>query len=612
MNRFPSVEVSIGRFRIGGSRPVMIQSMVTAPTLNTEAVVSEVIKLSEAGCPIVRITAATVNEAENLKNIRDELNRRGTDVSLVADIHFLPQAALVAAESMDKVRINPGNYIDWTRYPDSLTLPEFSSDSYYRNPAPEKELNFIKESVRPLAESLKKQGKALRIGVNHGSLSERIMNRFGNSAEGMVVSAIEFTEAFVSLGFDNIVISMKSSNPAVMVEAYRRLAAVMLERRLFFPMHLGVTEAGDGREGRIRSSIGIGSLLLDGIGDTIRVSLTEDSAEEIPAAKALIESLGSRPEEEWSLFLPEFPDETYRLRITSGVILDPADFSAADSLRNKGTDFILFSDRDGAELLYSDNQISVSSLLPLKHYQYLSENESPDHIIIADIRSLDVSLIKWQLDVIAGLIQGDTTRKVPLIVRFDEFSEVSPAGMVKVMRNLKQLVQNREILFSASFSRNTLYSLSAIAGSLFQDRIITGVIADSDKDQQFQDPYRTSSPSDAADLAADILQSVRLRLSKADYISCPGCGRTHFQIMDVTRKIKEKTSHMIGVKIAVMGCIVNGPGEMADADFGYVGAGQGKITLYKGHTPVKRNIPEETAVEELLSLISESGLYKEN
>lgn len=578
---FETREVKVGTVGVGGRNPIRIQSMTVSDTMDTEAVVAEAAGLIEAGCEIVRITAPRVKEAENLKHIKARLVERGYNTPLVADIHFLPQAAMTAVEYVEKVRINPGNFADRKFF----ELREYTDSQY------EEELERIHEAFKPLVLRAKELGRALRIGTNHGSLSDRIMNRYGDTALGMVESALEFIRIAALYDFHDIIVSMKASNPGVMIQAYRLLVARFRAEGMNYPLHLGVTEAGEGRDGRIKSAVGIGSLLDDGIGDTIRVSLTEDSIHEIPVARKLAAYYNERrgrPARAESLsldpvFVSNFPYHNYRKResaanaviggpavkigLRGGLVTDAPAFAA------RGLDFLVWNGAHPA--------------LP-----FLSENDIADISIFgpADVARVGPELAAHPARAAAVICpEEDLTRSYRLLA-----AEMQRLGLKNPILLLARFKSLEEAMYLASIH----------FGALLLDGIGDALCID----------VPDLAPSESGrllDLSLDILQAVRLRLSKTEFISCPSCGRTLFDLQETTARIKARTGHLKGVKIAIMGCVVNGPGEMADADFGYVGAGPGKIHLYRGKEIVKKSIPSEIADEELVSLIKEHGMWTE-
>ncbi len=565
-----SREVRIGRVVVGGETPVCVQSMLTCDTMDTAACVRDTIALVDVGCEIVRITAPTVKDARNLQAIRDELRARGCDVPLVADIHFKPDAAMEAVRWVEKVRVNPGNYADSKKF----AVREYTDEQYTA------EIGRIRDKFAPLVLLCRERGVAMRIGTNHGSLSDRIMNRFGDTPLGMVESALEFARIARDLDYHDFVFSMKASNPKVMIVAYRllvsRLAAEGPDWN--YPIHLGVTEAGDGEDGRIKSAVGIGSLLADGISDTIRVSLTEDSVHEIPVARELVE-LFTGPCEGWTGGQVSFDPFAYARRPTeridcAGIPLGGGEVPRVvvtrrhyDAVAHKLAGLGDFQ----PELVYED--------LPLV------ELDPRDDAAVADFNARPgVSLVTVRdgidLPVIAAfrLLAAAVHPRHPILLK--DSLDPQPEAQTPFVR--------------------TLLGASSRLGSLLCDGIGDAVL------------LRTEhAPGQSLRLAYNILQAVGARIFKTDYVACPSCGRTLFNLQETTARIKESTAHLKGVKLAIMGCIVNGPGEMADADFGYVGGAPGKVNLYVGKQAVKFNIPEAEAVDRLVDLIKEHGRWIE-
>lgn len=581
--RRPAREVRIGTTAVGGNNPIRIQSMLTSDTMDTAACVKETLGLVEVGCEIVRITAPTVKDAKNLGNIREALRQAGCTVPLVADIHFKPDAALEAALWVDKVRINPGNFADSKKF----SVREYTDSEY------EAELGRIRDRFSPLVHLCKDRGVAMRIGTNHGSLSDRIMNRFGDTPLGMVESALEFAEIARELDYHDLVFSMKSSNPKVMIQAYRLLVARLQECGMIepraardtsisnstfpishsswnYPIHLGVTEAGDGEDGRIKSAIGIGSLLADGIGDTIRVSLTEDSIHEIPVARELVRiaesrkssqpeglpfdpfSYGRRASEKISAAgIPTGGDELVRVAVHRRVfdsVVHSADFQPEIVCEDAG---LLEVDPNDEAAVTAANSLSGARLVTV--------SDSCDLDVIPAFR----------------LLASRVSPRHPILLKDRMWSEECE------MRN---------------DSAETLLVAATNIGSLLCDGIGDAVLVRGEGEQSLR-------------IAYNILQAAGVRIFKTDYVACPSCGRTLFNLQDTTARIKDATLHLKGVKIAIMGCIVNGPGEMADADFGYVGGAPGKVNLYVGKTAVKFNVPEAEAVDRLVELIREHGRW---
>lgn len=560
---------------IGGTHPVVRQSMLTCDTMDTEACVQQTLDLVQVGCQIVRVTAPTVRHAANLENIVRALRSRDCYVPLVADIHFKPQAAMEAARWVEKIRINPGNYSDSKKF----AVIEYTQEEY------EASLQVIEEKFAPLVKLCKDLGRAMRIGTNHGSLSDRIMNQYGDTPRGMVESALEFAVMARKYDYHNFVFSMKASNPKVMVEAYRLLAARLNEMGpdWNYPIHLGVTEAGEGEDGRIKSAIGIGSLLADGVGDTIRVSLTEDSPHEIPVCEGLIQAVDSvvdrtAPQLEEGE-LPGFPTNPfeYTKRPTPESALNESISGGAENpirvvVTQAHWDQLAPKIRPGddvrPEAIYEELQIQEVD--PRENFEVACETQ---WITVRD--GLDLPVI---------------TAFRLLAARLKALGTVNPI-LLKDSLNPGATSLTPE---------QSLLRTSSQLGSLLVDGIGDAILI-----------RLEPGPGQALRLAYNILQAVGSRSFKTDYVACPSCGRTLFNLQTVTARIKARTEHLKGVKIAIMGCIVNGPGEMADADFGYVGGAPGKINLYVGKTPVKFNIPEAEAVERLVDLIKEHDKWVE-
>ncbi len=559
-------EVRVGSVGVGGDNPIRVQSMLTCDTMDTEKCISQTLDLVAVGCEIVRITAPTVKDAANLEHIVRGLRERGCDVPIVADIHFKPEAALEAAKWVDKVRINPGNYADSKKF----KIVEYTDEQYAA------ELSRIRERFTPLVELCKQRGIAMRIGTNHGSLSDRIMNRYGDTPLGMVESALEFARIARDLGYHSFIFSMKASNPKVMIAAYRLLVARLRAEGpdWNYPIHLGVTEAGDGEDGRIKSAIGIGSLLADGIGDTIRVSLTEDSVHEIPVARAMVARIETQPAD-----LPVAPLSydpfSYRRRESqllnrNGVNLGGEELVRVVVRRDTYAQIAHKVDRMGdyqPELVYEDAGIA-------------EVDPTNDAEIAALNASLAIQLVTLKegssLPVIAGyrLLAAKLQARHLILLKDVTHSEAAPDFLSALLTSATHI------------------------GALLCDGIGDAILVQGEK-----------APGQSLRLAYNILQAAGSRIFKTDYVACPSCGRTLFDLQSTTARIKAATAHLKGVKIAIMGCIVNGPGEMADADFGYVGGAPGKINLYVGKTPVKFNIPEGEAVARLQDLIREHGKW---
>ncbi len=699
-HRRKSRVVQIGDVTLGGDYPIRVQSMTISDTMDTAATVDETIQLVEVGCEIVRITAPSLNEAENLRHIKSELHKRGVYVPLIADIHYTPNAALKAVEYVEKVRINPGNYVDKKKF----AVREYTDSEY------EAELERIEQRFKPLVLKAKQYGVAMRIGTNHGSLSDRIMNRFGDTPEGMVASALEFVHICERYDYHDIVLSMKASNPLVMIQAYRLLVARMNELGMDYPLHLGVTEAGDGEEGRVKSAIGIGALLNDGIGDTIRVSLTEDSVHEIPAAMALVKPYNDRrtaqkdadslPLRLTSSTLPA-PVENrdpyaYKRRTSTQLSLGDIGVGGDQPVRVELATTVPLADVDGslaqirdlttpthadapvcetvrlhaaspadlhalaklrqhmqhheldvplalslpAALLTAHNQKSprplggegqgeggTGVLAGVEKIVTLPDPDLPETAwheqvrqVIAAVRQCG-AIIEWRLtiDTIPQFlrdIHGATLEGIAQTAgRLGQLSQAAYPGAFTFSLDTTQPVDAYRFLAAQldqegisspihlktptlKGREETLFQASVGLGALLSDGLGDSIQVDSDL-----------SAEDAIRLSYNILQAARRRMSKTEFISCPSCGRTLFNLQTTTERIKSRMSHLKEVKIAIMGCIVNGPGEMADADFGYVGAGPGKISLYVGKECIERNIPDSEADERLIELIKAHGKW---
>jgi (E)-4-hydroxy-3-methylbut-2-enyl-diphosphate synthase len=570
----------VGKIGIGGTNPIRLQSMITCDTMDTEKCVAQTLDLVAAGCEIVRITAPTVKDAANLENIVGDLRARNCDVPVVADIHFKPEAAMEAAKWVEKVRINPGNYADKKKF----AIREYTDNEY------QQELDRLREKFSPLVELCKERGIAMRIGTNHGSLSDRIMNRYGDTPLGMVESALEFARIARGLGYHDFIFSMKASNPKVMIEAYRLLVARLAAEGADwnYPVHLGVTEAGDGEDGRIKSAIGIGSLLADGIGDTIRVSLTEESVREIPVARALVEAVAGnarslRPAPAVTHQSYNYDAFTYQRR--------PSHVMAIGDVRLGGEELVRVVVRQATY------ERLAHKLDRLGDYQPEIIFES------AGIREVDPAN-KAEIDAVNA-----EPRNVIVTVRDGvDLPVIAAFRLLAARLEARHPVLLKDTLRAptdcATDFLGTLLRAARNIGALICDGIGDAVLVQGDS-------IGTLAPGQSLRLAYNILQASGARIFKTDYVACPSCGRTLFDLQSTTARIKSATSHLKGVKIAIMGCIVNGPGEMADADFGYVGGAPGKVNLYVGKTAVKFNIPERDAVERLKDLIREHGKWTE-
>ena len=610
-------EVRVGNVGVGGDNPIRVQSMITCDTMDTEASIHQTIELADAGCEIVRITAPTVKDARNLENIVKGLRERGCDVPIVADIHFKPEAAMEAAKWVEKVRINPGNYADSKKF----VIREYTDEQYAG------ELNRIRERFSPLVDLCKQRGIAMRIGTNHGSLSDRILNRYGDTPLGMVESALEFARIARDLDYHDFIFSMKASNPKIMIAAYRLLVARLNELGpdWNYPLHLGVTEAGEGEDARIKSAIGIGSLLADGIGDTIRVSLTEDSPHEIPVARALIENIRKTPNAQRPTPNVElsFDPFSYQRRATETLAVagigDPGQRTKLGGqelirviVRQTNFDKIAHKiEKMGdykPEIIYEAANIAEVDPCDDSAVAKINSESAPQLVTVRD----DV-----ELPVISAfrLLAAKLHPRHPILLK-DVLScraSVSDAGQGRgvsqnrAKRALSDIdgeaagrVSGSEGVKRPTDFLQTLLTASTNIGSLLCDGIGDAILVQGEE-----------APGQALRLSYNILQAAGSRIFKTDYVACPSCGRTLFNLQTTTAKIKQATSHLKGVKIAIMGCIVNGPGEMADADFGYVGGAPDKVNLYVGKTAVKFNIPEAEAVDRLKDLIREHGKWIE-
>lgn len=536
-SRRKSSEVKIGNLSMGGENPIRIQSMTNTSTLDTEGSINQAKRIAEAGGELVRLTTQGIREAENMAEIRTGLDKEGIDVPLVADVHFNPKAAFKAAETCEKVRINPGNFVDAAR---TFKKLEFTDEEYAL------EIEKIRETLVPFLEICKINSTAIRLGVNHGSLSDRIMSRFGDTPAGMVESVMEFLRIAKDVDFKDIVISIKASNVVVMVETVRLLVKTMEREGMAYPLHLGVTEAGDGEDGRIKSSVGIGTLLSEGLGDTIRVSLTEDPENEIPVAKKLRDYITSRISQT-TVVEPDLS--------TLPENFAPQKISGFDS-----TSFPLVIGHDIEEIPQSWHRFDASST------PELSKDSSPI-VVYSHNLNRPGEIASW----IERFISKGGKNPIVVSMHFDDADE-----------------ENLQIKAGADF------------GPLLLRGYVSGIHIDAPSIER----ERVNS------ISLGLLQAARLRISKTEYIACPGCGRTLFELQKTLKDVRKATENLKGLKIGVMGCIVNGPGEMADADYGYVGAGPGKVSLYKGKELVRKNIPSEDAIEALIALIKENGDWK--
>ena len=624
-NRFITREVNIGDLRLGGMQPIRLQSMTTTDTMNTMETVEQSIRMINAGCELVRITAPSMNEAKNLAEIKKELKRRGYVTPLVADIHFTPNAAEVAARLVEKVRVNPGNYADRKKF----ETIDYSDAGYSA------ELDRIRKRFTPLVKICKEYGTAMRIGTNHGSLSDRILSRYGDTPIGMVESALEFLRICEEHDYRNIVLSMKASNPQVMVQAYRLLIARMQEEDMNYPLHLGVTEAGEGEDGRIKSAAGIGALLEDGIGDTVRVSLTEDPEFEIPVAKMLVDRYNERRQKQSSIQeiiepLPYSPFEyTRRTSLQTynfgghevpRVIADlrkmgevtPSTLFAHGYTYTASTDKWNIGDQACDYIFCSHQKIdfeipgTLGVIIPVNNWDEKKIRHFPlftaAEFLSAGKKSSQLNFVRFNLKEILSKENNSTLEDPTVVVVLQTANE---HGMAEQRRAFIELMSNhitRPVVLQRQYSTAEIEVLTLHASTDLAALLLDGM-----GDGVWITADTVSSRKSINSTSFGILQATRTRISKTEYISCPSCGRTLFDLQETTAKIRNRTDHLKGIKIGIMGCIVNGPGEMADADYGYVGTGVGKITLYKGKEVVQRNIDSEHAVDELIQLIRSNG-----
>ena len=613
-------EVKVGNVGVGGNNPIRVQSMITCDTMDTDASIQQTIELANVGCEIVRITAPTVKDSRNLEHIVKGLRERGCKAPIVADIHFKPEAAMEAAKWVDKVRINPGNYADSKKF----VIREYTDEQYAA------ELNRIRERFSPLVDLCKKRGVAMRIGTNHGSLSDRILNRYGDTPLGMVESALEFARIARDLDYHDFIFSMKASNPKIMIAAYRLLVARLNELGpdWNYPLHLGVTEAGEGEDARIKSAIGIGSLLADGIGDTIRVSLTEDSPHEIPVAKALVENIkktSNPPSPSYGVASAQRPTSnaqlsfdpySYQRRATDTIAVarigapgQRVKLGGAELIRvvvrRANFDKIAHKiDKMGdykPEIIYENARIQEVDPHDEDAIAKLNAERATQFVTVRD--DVDLAMIP-AFRLLAARLHARHPILLKDVLRHSERSEAKP-NVVEESRVGTLASTHRHPSTPLRSAQDdgkdflqTLLTASTNIGSLLCDGIGDAILVQGEE-----------APGQALRLSYNTLQAAGSRIFKTDYVACPSCGRTLFNLQTTTAKIKEATSHLKGVKIAIMGCIVNGPGEMADADFGYVGGAPGKVNLYVGKTAVKFNIPEVEAVERLKDLIREHGKW---
>lgn len=634
MIRRPTREVMVGNIGIGADNPIRIQSMTTSNTQDVQETVEQVMRLADAGCEIVRLTVQGNKEALACEKIKNSLVQKGYNTPLVADIHFYPKAAINVIDFVDKVRINPGNFVDKRA---SFKKNNYDDTSYLA------EIAKIEDKFAPLVEKAKLQKKALRIGTNHGSLSDRIMNRFGDTPEGMIESAFEFARICRKMDFHDFIFSMKSSNPFVMIQAYRLLVAKMYELDWKYPLHLGVTEAGEGEDGRVKSAIGIGALLLDGIGDTIRVSLTEDPWFEIAPCKQLIDLQKSYENQGVALFeekyrtidesfkrpvkypknIPMYQSAAVYLPVSLEQMVSDDFFASIDLLENDQQQKKQIDKIDG--LVVDDPMMIYEQRRKVLDLIHQGINVVNEYAMKPQLRLLELSeaisdhkLRKMTKRFSLNAVEDDTPPEIVKVVdgnvsEWAWIKHLSPAMIffspksdrIHLGRQFFDWLQSEKLEipvilnFSYALSKEEVtIRASAEMGALLCDGLGEGIFIEAPLDLPF-----------LKSLSFSILQAARRRLVKTEFISCPSCGRTLFDLQEVTRRIKKRTDHLAGVKIAIMGCIVNGPGEMADADFGYVGSRPGKIDLYVGKECVEKNIDFDEAGDRLIALIKEHGMW---
>ncbi len=624
-DRFVTRSVKIGSIEMGGDNPIRVQSMTTTDTMDTDATIEQSIRMIEVGCELVRITAPSKKDAENLGPIKEGIRSKGYDTPLVADIHFTPNAAEIAARIVEKVRVNPGNYADKKKF----ETIDYTDESYLA------ELDRIRERFTPLVKICKEEGTAMRIGTNHGSLSDRILSRYGDTPLGMVESAMEFLRICRDNDFHELVLSMKASNPQVMVQAYRLLVNHMMAEGMNYPLHLGVTEAGEGEDGRIKSAVGIGTLLEDGLGDTVRVSLTEEPEEEIPVARVLVDRYENRKGHDE---IPEIQNNP----------IGPFEYNRRNSRKvlnvGGGQVPIVFGD------LSAKDSISPASFFAFGYNYSVPLDKWNLSDQAADFIYVGHNKIEFEIPGTLGVVMDEDAwrsesskpRTFPMITAesFAQNGELSESMNFILAKDenafdsdfLEKINKAKNsILVLTTDNEHAMPSLRRAFIELMNHQIDVPVVIARSFNKIDKEEFRIYASTDAGGLLLDglgdgiwikaegvdsrtsnslsfgILQATRTRISKTEYISCPSCGRTLFDLQETTAKIRARTEHLKGVKIGIMGCIVNGPGEMADADYGYVGTGVGKITLYKEKEVVKRNVPSEDAVDELINLIREHG-----
>jgi len=618
--RLKTREVMVGKVGVGGSNPIRVQSMTTTDTMDTRMTIDQSMRMVDAGCEIVRITAPSIKEAKNLETIKDGLMKNGYDVPLVADIHFTPNAAIMAASIVEKVRINPGNYADRKKF----EIHEYSDASYLD------ELERIKEKFVPLIMKCKENGTAMRIGTNHGSLSDRILSRYGDTPLGMVESAMEFLRIAEGESYHDMILSMKASNTHVMVQAYRLLVKKMNEESMNYPLHLGVTEAGEAEDGRIKSAVGIGTLLEDGLGDTIRVSLTEEPEREIPVARMLVERYES------------IKDVKMKKRVTESLPYDPFFY-----VKRRSNQILNIGSEQVPRVIGDLSKGSAIKHEDLGQFGYLySIGQDKWHIsdLAVDFLYIGANSLDFEIPGTLGIIQDHSHQELKArhysLFHSNEIDLIDDGGisfyvcddfdgMFDKLRSLKNCV-----IIMDSYQGTGIHDQRGFMIELMNRSILNPVIIKRSYSDLSNEEFLIHTAVDVGGLQIDgmgdgvwlelngnhshinqtafgILQASRTRISKTEYISCPSCGRTLFDLQETTAKIRKRTDHLKGIKIGIMGCIVNGPGEMADADYGYVGTGPGLISLYKGQEVVEKNIDASNAVDALIKLIASNGDWVE-
>jgi (E)-4-hydroxy-3-methylbut-2-enyl-diphosphate synthase len=630
--------VRVGEVMIGGDNPIVVQSMTTVDTMDTKGSVEQSIRMIESGCQLIRITAPSIKEAENLARIKAELRKLGYQTPLVADIHFTPNAAEIAARLVEKVRINPGNYADKKKF----EIIEYTDQSY------QEELERIRDRFLPLVRICKQHGTAMRIGTNHGSLSDRIMSRYGDTPLGMVESALEFLRICEDENYNDIVISMKSSNTQVMVQAYRLLVQKLEEGGFKpYPLHLGVTEAGDGEDGRIKSAVGIGALLEDGLGDTVRVSLTEDPEFESPVAQTLVDRYSIRSQHQPIASISHYPIHPFEhfKRTTfevfnfggSNVPRVITDISVLNGvspkeMKNIGHFYLPELDKwkmndQGSDYVFSGNN-PIPFMLPngMKEIQNFPVwNDQKDQVNKYPAYHLEewkragefhkeLNFLLLQDTQLIEAIPYFEKRIDCVIILYSTNSHLMPAlrrSFVTLLENQIKVPIVLKVTYPLQSQDKTMLYAGTDVGALLVDGLGDGIMLGLDAYANEERAAVLEQIKLHNSVSFGVLQAARTRMSKTEYISCPSCGRTLFDLQETTAMIRKRTDHLKGVKIGIMGCIVNGPGEMADADYGYVGSGKGKITLYKGKEVMKKSVPSEKAVDELIDIIRKDGMWIE-